>query len=544
MTPSKIFFCFCISFIVGIFVNSIIKTPQIFLWAFLFIGVFLIFIFLPFGKLKRSSQNRRSLISWQSGNLIITGFCILFLVLGILRHQISEFNISNDELSKFNEKGKIILIGKIITEPDVRDTFQKIKVETEKMISNKDFESEPYFNIKGTILVVTSRYPEYKYLDKVKITGQLETPAELEDGVPLRSYKNYLLKDGIYSVMGFPKVELIINKNPMSIGQRIYSGILFFKQKLRESIRRNFLPPYSSILEGTVLGDNGALTQDLKDKLNTTGLRHIIAVSGTHVVILSAILMSLLLYLGLWRGQAFYFSVSFICLYIILTGMSSSGVRAGIMGGLYLLAQKLGRQSMGSRVIVMAGAVMLFINPLLLFYDVGFQLSFLAVFGLIYFEPFIKNILLLGIIFFRKKIFYQKVSNAQLSQENSRLKNAISIVSTTFAAQVFTLPIMVYNFGNISFVSPITNLLVLPIVSWLMIFGFLSSILGVASQFLGWVISMPCWFLLTYFIKIIDIFSQSWAMKTIENVSWIWLAIFYLLIGFVVRFLNKKKYFV
>ncbi|MEK7664789.1 MAG: ComEC/Rec2 family competence protein, partial [Patescibacteria group bacterium] len=272
----------------------------------------------------------------------------------------------------------IILIGEVISEPDIRDTFQKIKVKTE--------------NPKGVVLATVGRYPEYRYLDKVKITGKLETPQEFGGF----NYKNYLLKDGIYSVMAFPKVELINSGRPTFAWQKIYSKILFLKQKSRESIRRNFLPPYSSILEGTILGDNGALSQDLKDKLNITGLRHIIAVSGTHIVILSAILMSLLIYLGLWRGQAFYFSIIFISFYIILTGMSSSGVRAGIMGGFYLLAQKLGRQSMGSRVIVMAGAVMLAFNPLLLFYDVGFQLSFLAVLGLIYFEPLIKNILLLG----------------------------------------------------------------------------------------------------------------------------------------------------
>ena len=232
---------------------------------------------------------------------------------------------------------------------------------------------------------------------------------------------------------------------------------------------------------------------------------------GTHVVILGSILMSLLLALGLWRGQAFYIAIIFICFYIILTGLPASGVRAGIMGGLYLLAQKLGRQSMGSRVIASACAIMLLINPLLLFYDVGFQLSFLAVMGLIYIEPFLKKVM------------------------------KISIISTTFAAQIFTLPIMVYNFGNISLVSPITNFLILPIVSGLMIFGFLSSILGVVSQFLGWIVSIPCWFLLTYFIKIIDFFSQPWALKTIENVHWIWLVISYLVLSIVAGWLYKNQ---
>jgi predicted membrane metal-binding protein len=71
--------------------------------------------------------------------------------------------------------------------------------------------------------------------------------------------------------------------------------ILFCKNQIKHSIQHNFSPPQSSILEGTILGTNGAMTNDLKQKLNITGLRHIIAVSGTHVVILTVIIMYLLL---------------------------------------------------------------------------------------------------------------------------------------------------------------------------------------------------------------------------------------------------------
>ncbi|MEK9185772.1 MAG: ComEC/Rec2 family competence protein, partial [Patescibacteria group bacterium] len=145
-----------------------------------------------------------------------------------------------------------------------------------------------------------------------------------------------------------------------------------------------------------------------------------------------------------------------------------------------------------------------------LFYDVGFQLSFLAVLGLIYLEPFIKRFV------------------------------KFSIVSTTLAAQIFTLPIMVYNFGNISFVAPVTNFLISPVVYFLMIFGFLASIAGVFSNILGQILSFPCWIFLTYFVKVIDFFSQPWAMKVAQNVSWVWLLISYLIIGFFTRFINKK----
>ena len=115
---------------------------------------------------------------------------MLFLVLGITRVQISEFSIENNKLAKLNDApNKITLIGQIIAEPDARDTSQKLKVKIGESI----------------ILVTAQRYPEYYYLDTIKITGKLKTPIVFDSF----NYKNYLMKDGIYSVMDFPKIELL-----------------------------------------------------------------------------------------------------------------------------------------------------------------------------------------------------------------------------------------------------------------------------------------------------------------------------------------------
>jgi competence protein ComEC len=516
MTSSKILFYLSISFITGIFISSIVKIPHIFLWGFLFLGVSIIIFaeissFFYFGLAVGLAGVKKTAY-------LCLGFCLLFLVLGILRMQISEFNITNNKLNKFNGTGEITMAGEIFKEPDVRDNSQKLKVRVSNVTSNVT----PNVT-EGIVLITTSRYPEYNYLDKIKITGKLETPSETEDF----SYKNYLMKDGIYSVVNFPKIQLISKEHNHNVFSYLYEKILFLKQKLRESIRNNFSPPESSILEGTILGDNGVMSQDLKNKLNITGLRHIIAVSGSHIVILSSIVMSLLLFLGLWRRQAFYFTVIIIFVYIVLTGLPASGVRAGIMGTIYLLAQKIGRQSASSRIIVLACGLMLLFNPLLLFYDIGFQLSFMAVLGIIYFDPLMRK-------FF--KFLIKKFFNKEIKE---KYENLSSIVSATISAQIFTLPIIVFNFGNVSWVSPITNILVLPVVYYLMIFGFLSSVTGIFSGILGWVLSVPCYILLSYFLWVVDLFSKPWMYKTIENISWIWLAVSYFIIAFATRFLNK-----
>jgi competence protein ComEC len=492
MTSSRILFLLCLSLIAGIFLESIIKIPQIFLWAFLFAGVLIIIIFLFLKK----------------DVFVVVGFCLLFLALGVIRMQVSEFNILNDELSKLNDTEKISLTGVVIDEPNVKDSSQKIKVKIDDSM----------------VLVTTSRYPEYQYLDKLNLNGKLETPMETEDF----SYKNYLLKDHIYSVMYFPKIE-ITGKASGDLVSAVYSKILWLKGKLRTSIQNNFLPPQSSVLQGIILGDNNSIPQDIKNKFKITGVSHIIAVSGTHVVILSSILMSFLLFLGLWRKQAFCVAVIFICVYVVLVGLPSSGIRAGIMGIIYLSGQALGRQSTSSRVIVLAACMMLLFNPLFLFYDIGFQLSFMAVLGLIYFEPLIRGF----IKFLASKFFRIRIKE--------KYESAIMMLSATIAAQIFTLPIIVYNFGNISFVSPLTNLLILPTVYYLMLFGFLSSLAGLIWSSLGWLLSVPCYFLMAYFLWIVDVFSKPWAYKIISNVSWVWLVVSYILIGFVTRYFNKNQ---
>lgn len=516
MTSSRTLFYFCLCFIVGVFFESVFSIPQIFIWVFLLISVFIFLLTLFYYK-----------------NFLFISFLILFLLLGVLRVQISESNIKNDKLSQLNDTNKnVILFAVVQDEPIKKDTVQNSKIKVNKIIVDKK-ESI----VSSYVQLTTPRYPEFNYLDNLQIEGKLKTPFETDDF----SYKNYLQKDGIYSVISFPKIEKLKAITNLSFGEKAYSLVLFLKQKLRLSIRENYLPPESLILEGTILGDNSALNADLKSKLNITGLRHIIAVSGTHIVILGLIVMSFLLFLGLYRNQAFYFTVFFIWIYIVLTGMSASGIRAGIMGSIFLFAQKIGRQSHIERIIVQAAAIILLFNPLLLLYDVGFELSFLAVLGLIYLEEPIREFLKLLITKSQSIIFPSRINKQVFTEQNNKFDNVLIMVSATLSAQVFTLPIMLYNFGNISLVSPITNILILPIVEPLMILGFISCFAGIIYGGLGYVLSFPCYFLLLYFVKIIDIFSAPWMIKTFENVHWIWVVVLYFLIAVLVAFIKRQS---
>ena len=507
MTASKILLCFCLSFIIGIFINSFFIFPLALILFFLIFGILLISI-PPFSR-------RRG--------LIILGFCILFLSTGIYRHGIAELNATNNEMRKYNDSEQsITLIGEIIKEPDVRDTNTKLTIKI-KEINFKNSSQD----IEGNVLVTMRRYPEYQYGDELRIIGELKTPNIFEDF----NYKSYLAKDGIYSVMYYPKIEELSGERESAVSL-LHEGILTFKNKLRESIFQNLSPPQSSILGAIILGDKRQISEQWKEKLNITGTRHITCVSGMHIIILAGILMWLGMALGLWRTQAFYFAILFLVLFIVMVGAPASAIRAGIMGGILLLAQYLGRMNTSSRAIVFVAAAMLFANPLLLKSDVGFQLSFLAVMGIIYLMPIFQN------WFSRSSFDSQNLSELTKNSINF-IKN---ILAMTLSAQVFTLPIIIYNFGYMSLVSLITNILIVPLVPFIMIFGFVSGLLGIVWQTLGWIFSWPAWFLLTYVTKIIDFFSQlPFAYLTIENISWLWLLIAYSILIIITWHLNEKQ---
>lgn len=493
MTPSRIFLYFCLSFIGGIFLSSFFKISLPVLLAILILGLILISVF------------------WPRKKLVIIGFSILFLVLGIWRHQLAEIRSARAEIRNYNDQEKsITLIGTITNEPDIKEKSQKLTIKVRELHTDITL----YRLNLGKVLVTTRRYPEYKYGDKLEIVGKLESPPIFEGF----NYKDYLKKDGIYSVMNFPEIELV----GQGFGNPIYKILFSFKNKFKEVIGKFISPPQLGILEALAFGDEEKISKEWKDKLNFTGTRHITAVSGMNITIIAFLILNFLLLLGFWRQQAFYLSIFLLILYILMIGAPASAVRAGIMGGLLLLAQHLGRMSQATRAVVFASTFMLFLNPLLLRLDIGFQLSFLAILGIIYLQPIFSN-------------YFKKFPNPKFFPLRMTL-------STTMAAQIFTLPILVYNFGYIPLVSPITNILIVPFLAPITILIFLFGILGMIFWPLGWIFSWPAWLSLTYTISIVDWFSQlPFASLAVKNLHWIWLVISYLILGYFTWRLKEKQ---
>jgi competence protein ComEC len=298
------------------------------------------------------------------------------------------------------------------------------------------------------------------------------------------------------------------------------SGILKIRQLFENNIRVVIPQPEGALADGLLFGGNSELSKEIQTDFSRTGMTHIVAVSGYNVTIIAQYLIILGIALGLWRKQATWFAIVGIILFVIMSGLPASAVRAGVMGGTLLWAMKNGRLANCENAIVFAAAVMLMLNPLLLRWDVGFQLSFLATLGIVLSSPF------------WEKSFIRKHQARGISE----------ILAMSLSAQIFVLPIIAYNFHMTSLISLLANILILPTIPLSMLLVFLVSISGFIftpfSLVLAWIAFVP----LIYEIKIIHILAEfPWASISVEKVSGWWIFIYYLIVAGGIIMLKKSQ---
>lgn len=347
------------------------------------------------------------------------------------------------------------------------------------------------------ILVTTSLYPAYDYGDWLEVKGLVQDPPVMEDF----DYGAYLARYDIYSVMYYPNLSQV--KGELSGFQKLYRYLLSYKQKIKRLIEKHLPEPEAGLASAILLGYRRSVIREDLDVFARSGLSHLIAISGAHIAILSALLVNLLLAVGLRRRLAIFLSIIFLCLYPIVTGLSASAVRSSIMGALALIASLVGRPNSIIRAVVLAAALMLIFNPKLLRYDVGFQMSFLSLLGLIYIHPRLLSWL-------NKNLGGQFLSNWLLST-----------ISLTLSAQLAILPISLANFKQLSLISPLANILVVwafaPLLACLVIAIVVSSVFP--SGGLWWF--FPAHILLKFIFFISKFLaSLTWAAKEISGFGW------------------------
>ncbi|MDA0208127.1 MAG: ComEC/Rec2 family competence protein [bacterium] len=284
--------------------------------------------------------------------------------------------------------------------------------------------------------------------DRIDVFCALEVP-EPFDGF---RYDRFLAAKHVYTICE-PQGQIITDSQNTVFGQ-----LDRFRAGVQTHIDRSYGEPHATLLYGLLFGE-ADFSESWENRFQETGTTHIVAASGYNVAIIVIILSGMLFFLGFKRQQIFAVIMVGIGVYAVLAGGDAPIIRAAVMGAIVLIARTIGRRSAPLILLLCAATIMLLINPLLLRDDIGFQLSFASTIGLVYFGD-------------------------KFSRWLAFLPEAFSIrdsAASTFAATAATLPIIVFSFDRFSLISPLVNLLVLPLIPYTILFGVLGLVVPVES---------------------------------------------------------------
>ena len=432
--------------------------------------------------------------------LVLASWSALVIVAGI------SWYVYNDQKSDLaiNYGQDFEFSGVIVKQPEKDYKQQKIIVETDN------------FNQNTNILVNAPCYPDMAFGDKVKISGKIEKPGLIEDF----DYGNYLKRFSVYSVIYRPE-QVEKNGQQQSIPSKSLRQFYVVPSIFEGAINRVLTEPQASLAGGLLFGSKRSIPDDLKNDLANTGLTHIIALSGYNVTIIITVL-SLILAKYFGNKKAFWLGLLLVLFFVIITGAAPSVLRAAVFSILIIYGKLIGRQGNQTNLMLLAAIVILFFNPYLLVYDIGFQLSFGAFAGLIYLSPIIES------IFERSKLASLPIYlTAPLTQ--------------TLAAQIMVLPLIIMYFGKLSFIAPIANVLVLWIIPLAMAVSFTTAVGAIIWWPLGKIFAFMAWPALSYITIVSNMLAKiPFASVDIKNFNYILAVGLYVLIIFAIRITRKK----
>lgn len=424
------FLVFIAAFAGGVFVSSFVAMPPLGAVFIMFLG----------GAVLLAEKILKRVIARE---VAVLALILIAFGAGALRYAVKDFH----ELQEPTETGVVI------SEPSAKENATQFVFRADN---------------GERVLVNAPLYTDVSYGDRVSVTGSLKRPGfiEGEEGERGFDYGAYLSKSDIYYTMSFAHVELV---SPESGGAR---GFLYRVKKGFVARARAILPePYASLLMGLIVAGRDAMPAAIIEEFRRAGVVHIVVLSGYNITVIAEFIrravgrLMLLFKLTVRPRLAAGLSLFGIVGFVLMTGAEATVVRAALMAGTVVAASLFGRAYSAPRALFFAGFLMLLENPKVLVFDPSFQLSFLATLGLIYVSPLTLR-------------WFARVT------ERFELRQTLS---QTVATQLTVLPLLVYSVGDVSLVSLPANLLILLIVPFTMLVGFVA----VTASFLSTLLALP-----------------------------------------------------
>jgi len=453
-------FWFCLTIIIGIAAASLIVIPVSILWLIITISFLMGLL-----EIRYSRTRWHTVISNPIFRLPIS-FLILGLALGMNQFY-RALPINNPRnITHYTNTPSVVVTGIVASDPKISNRYTSLTVDCEHVCINGNL-----IDVSGKMSISLPSGYHIQYGDRLQLKGNIKNTIPI-GSPPTTSRKG---QQRVFTEMVFPEIEVVGYNH----GNPILASLYYLRKQAHTNLM-NLMPfPESAVLSGILLGIDTSIPDYLWNGYRTSGTVHIIVISGFNISIITILLYKMFRrsLRRMWVLPMIFLAIIF---YTILTGADQPVIRAAIMALFGLPAHQFGRRAVGIHSLSIAAALMLIINPFLL-WDISFQLSFIA------------TLSLLTMVTPINCWISEKITCLINKDKSEKLLPIIDFFVTTICASFSVFPILFKITGTVSTVSLIANLLILPPQPLIMISGGLAVITSLISPLLGSLFAKISW---------------------------------------------------
>lgn len=372
---------------------------------------------------------------------------------------------------------RVALIGDISAEPDARDTEVLARIDVKSLVVGST--TVP---ISAGVLAQLPSHAEVRYGDIVRATGDLGLPKPFDAGAGRQfDYPDYLVGNGIAYTLSFAQAS----STGKNAGNPFEAAVFSIKQRYVAGIDAVLPEPEAGLAAGITVGDKRSIGPQLSAEFQKVSLIQLVVLSGYNITVVADFAAKFLQWAP--RYVRFGMGAFVAAFFVLISGGSSSALRAAVMATLAMYARISGRTFDALRALSFAACAMVLWNPFVLAFDPGFQLSATAMIGLTCLTPLIEPY-------------------ARWIPERFGLRE---IAVSTVATQAAVLPLLLYQSGEMSILALPANILAMIPVPLAMLASFIAALGGAIFGAAAVPVAAPAYGLLWYIIAVGHAFASA-----------------------------------